>query len=83
MAWPAPRLCHRIAEKRGGDFIRCMELMGHADMKTTLIYKHIVHDPERDQAEASAVASGLRFTINRPDGDAPDSNVVPLKKKAA
>ena len=57
--------------------------MGHADMNTTLMYKHIVHDPERDQAEASAVASGLKFTINRPDGDAPDSNVVPLKRRAA
>ena len=57
--------------------------MGHADMNTTLMYKHIVHDPERDQAEASAVAGRLKFTIKRPDGDAPDSNVVPLKRKAA
>ena len=79
MAWPAPRLCHRIAEKRGGDFIRCMELMGHADMKTTLIYKHIVHDPERDQVEAFAVASGQDLTINAPKDEGPGSNVVPLK----
>jgi len=34
-----------------------MELMGHADMSTTLIYKEYAEDPERDEADAKAVSS--------------------------
>ena len=34
-------------------------------------------------AEASAVASRQGLTINAPEDDGPDSNVVPQKKKAA
>ena len=43
---------------RGNNTTRAMELMGHATMDTTLIYKHFVEDPERDQEDAAAISGG-------------------------
>ena len=47
-----------------------MELMGHADMSTTLMYKEHVEDAERDEADAKAVSGtyGLDLNMDRPDG---------------
>ena len=58
--------------------------MGHSSYQTTLIYKHFVADPERDQDDAYAVSKGLGLDINAtPPEAAADSTVVPLKVKKA
>ena len=67
--------------KRGGDFTRAMELMGHADMSTTLMYKEHVEDAERDEADAKAVSGtyGLDLNIAAPsDPDEPQDNIVAM-----
>ena len=38
--------------KRGDNWKRAMELMGHGDIRTTLLYTHVVHDPARDAKDA-------------------------------
>ena len=41
--------------KRGDNWKRAMELMGHGDIRTTLLYIHVVHDPARDAKDADAL----------------------------
>ncbi len=66
--------------KRGGDFTRAMELMGHADISTTLMYKEHVEDPERDEADAKAVSGTYKLDLDMDGSDEPQGNVVPLRK---
>jgi len=66
--------------KRGGDFTRAMELMGHADMSTTLMYKEHVEDVERDEADAKAVKDHYGLDLDMGVPDEPQGNVVSLKK---
>jgi integrase len=66
--------------KHGGDIIRAMELMGHADMSTTLMYKEHVEDPERDEADAKAVSGTYKLDLDMDGSDEPQGNVVPLRK---
>ena len=65
------------------DWRRGMELMGHADIRTTMIYTHVIEDPERDQSEADAIEKSMPFnTQSKPMAKpnvAPD-NVVKFKK---
>ena len=71
----------RIAKKRGADYTRCMELMGHADMSTTLMYKKHVENAERDEADAKAGSGtyGLDLNIDAPSGsDEPQDNIVAM-----
>ena len=47
-------LCHTFASwfvLRGGDLYRLKEIMGHADMKTTLVYAHLRPDALRAEME--------------------------------
>ena len=53
MARPSPRLCDRIASKEEWGFYQVHGNDGPFVMKTTLIYKHIVHEPEYDRSKAS------------------------------
>jgi integrase len=61
------------------DWRRGMELMGHSDIRTTMIYTHTVEDPERDQSEAAAMAKSMPFNTNSKPNVAPN-NVVKFKK---
>jgi len=65
--------------KRGDNWRRAMELMGHGDIRTTLLYTHVVHDPARDAEDADALKEGMPFDLGTPSKDDP-SNVVPFKK---
>ena len=76
--------CTSYLNKRGGNFDRAKELMGHSCYQTTLIYRHFVEDPERDREDAYAVKSGLDLDINRSPPESPEgSTVVHLKVKKA
>jgi integrase len=61
------------------DWRRGMELMGHSDIRTTMIYTHTVEDPERDQSEADAIAKSMSFEPN-PKPNVAQDNVVKFKK---
>ena len=65
--------------KRGNDFKRVMDLMGHADMRTTLIYSHVTEDNVRDEADREAIREAMPFDLTS-DRDAPAQNVVPFTK---
>ena len=76
--------CTTYLNQRGCNIDRAKELMGHSSYQTTLIYKHFVEDPERDQDDARAVSEGLGLDINSTPPEPPeDSTVVPLKVKKA
>jgi integrase len=61
------------------DWRRGMELMGHSDIRTTMIYTHVIEDPERDQSEAAAMAKSMQLDTKLKPNVAPD-NVVKFKK---
>ena len=61
------------------DWRRGMELMGHSDIRTTMIYTHTIDDPKRDQSEAAAIAKSMTFEPNPKPNVAPN-NVVKFKK---
>jgi integrase len=61
------------------DWRRGMELMGHADIRTTMIYTHVIEDPERDESEAAAMDESMALNINSKPNVAQD-NVVKFKK---
>jgi hypothetical protein len=61
------------------DWRRGMELMGHSDIRTTMIYTNVIEDPERDETEAAAMASSMPFNTNSKPNVAPN-NVVKFKK---
>jgi integrase len=61
------------------DWRRGMELMGHSDIRTTMIYTHTIDDPKRDQSEAAAIAKSMSFDTNSKPNVAPN-NVVKFKK---
>ena len=65
--------------KRGDNWKRAMELMGHGDIRTTLLYTHVVHDPARDAKDADALKEGMPFDLGGGINEDP-SNVVPFKK---
>ena len=67
-----------LLNERGADYTRCMELMGHADMSTTLMYKEHVEDPERDEADAKAVSGTYKLDLDMDGSDEPQGNVVKL-----
>jgi site-specific recombinase XerD len=49
--WHMLRHCYATAmlTTQGRDWVKCMERMGHADMSTTLMYKHSVIDVEEEK----------------------------------
>ena len=53
--------------------------MGLADIRTTMIYTHVIEDPEGDQSEAAAMDKSMALNINFKPNVAPD-NVVKFKK---
>ena len=63
MAWLRHAYATAYLNKRGGDFTRAMELLGHADMSTTLMYKGHVEDAERDEADAKAVSGTYKLDL--------------------
>ena len=56
-----------------------MGLMGQKDMRTTLIYAHVIEDRERDEKDRKVIAKAMPFNLT-PDRDAPAQNVVPFTK---
>ncbi len=56
-----------------------MDLMGHTDIRTTLLYAHVTEDSVRDDADREAIANGLPFD-HTPNHDNPATNVVPFTK---
>ena len=69
--------------KRGGNFDRAKELMGHSSYQTTLLYRHHVVDEERDRADAEAVHGTWEVRELLPEAPNDNSTVVPLKVKKA
>ena len=69
--------------KRGGNFDRAKELMGHSSYQTTLLYRHHVVDEERDRADAGAVHGTWEVRELPPEAPNDNSTVVPLKVKKA
>ena len=64
---------------QGSDFKRVMNLMGHKDMRTTLIYDHVIDDSDRDDNDRMVLKKSMPFDLG--DGAHEDpSNVVPFKK---
>lgn len=65
------------------DWRRGMELIGHADIRTTLMYTHVVEDLERNEAEADALATTMNFEPAPDDQPSDDGieadNVIQLK----
>ena len=66
--------------KRGDNWKRAMELMGHGDIRTTLLYTHVVHDPARDAKDAEALKEAMPFDLGDGVSGEDASNVVPFKK---
>nr|ADI23574.1 integrase [uncultured nuHF2 cluster bacterium HF0770_42C12] len=65
--------------KRGRDWIKAMELMGHADVSTTMMYKHIIDDPEQNEAIANDVEGFIGIDLdNLKSPPEPASNIVKL-----
>ena len=56
-----------------------MNLMGHKDMRTTLLYDHVIDDQDRDDNDRMVLKRGMPFDLG---GGANEdaSNVVPFKK---
>ena len=53
--------------------------MGHKDMRTTLIYDHVIDDHDRDENDRMVLKKSMPFDLGEaPKEDA--SNVVPFKK---
>ena len=65
-----------LLNKRGADYTEAMELLGHADMSTTMMYKHIIRNPEKEKAIANDVDD---YYDDLPSDGDPD-NVVPFRK---
>ena len=65
--------------KRGSDWRRVMQLLGHTDMRTTMIYAHAIEDTVRDEADREAIAEAMPFDLT-PNHDDPAQNVVPFTK---
>ena len=66
--------------KRGDNWKRAMELMGHSDIRTTLLYTHVVHDPARDAKDAEALKEAMPFDLGDGAANEDASNVVPFRK---
>ena len=66
--------------KRGDNWKRAMELMGHSDIRTTLLYTHVVHDPARDAKDAEALKEAMPFDLGDGAANEDASNVVAFKK---
>jgi hypothetical protein len=56
-----------------------MERMGHADMSTTMMYKHVVVNAEEEQTETEEVEDYYSTKLDR-QHEVPKTNVVSLKK---
>ena len=65
--------------QQGSDFKRVMNLMGHKDMRTTLIYDHVIDDHDRDENDRMVLKKSMPFDLGGSPKDGA-SNVVPFKK---
>jgi site-specific recombinase XerD len=82
--WPTwHELRHAFAtnylNQLGSDFKRVMNLMGHKDMRTTLIYDHVIDDRDRDQNDRMVLKKSMPFDLGGSPKDGA-SNVVQFKK---
>ena len=79
--WHMLRHCYATAllSTQGSDWVKCMERMGHADMSTTMMYKHVVVNAEEEQTESEEVQDYYSTKLDQQQ-EVPKTNVVPLKK---
>ena len=56
-----------------------MNLMGHKDMRTTLLYDHVIDDPDRDDNDRKVLKIAMPFDLGGSPKDG-TSNVVQFKK---
>ena len=77
------RHCYATAllSTQGADFVKCMEKMGHADISTTMLYKHIIVRPEDEKSETEAIADFYNISVDEPKKE-PTTNVIKLEKKS-
>ena len=83
--WPTwHELRHAFAtnylNQQGSDFKRVMNLMGHKDMRTTLLYDHVIDDHDRDENDRMVLKKSMPFDLVNGAADEDTSNVVPFKK---
>ncbi len=60
------------------DIMRVKELMGHADVRTTMIYTHVIDNPEQEDKDAAIMAAAMPFDLDGPN--VAQDNVVKFKK---
>ena len=65
--------------EQGSDFKRVMNLMGHKDMRTTLLYDHVIDDHDRDENDRMVLKKSMPFDLGGSPKDG-TSNVVQFKK---
>ena len=58
--------------------MRVKELMGHADVRTTMIYTHVIDNPEQEDKDAAIMAAAMPFDLDGPN--VAPNNVVKFKK---
>jgi len=56
-----------------------MDLMGHTEMRTTLIDAHVTDDRDRDDKDRKVIRKALPFDLTPNHAD-PAANVVPFTK---
>ncbi len=82
--WHMLRHCYATAmlTTDGRDWIKTMERMGHADMATTLMYKHSVIDEEAEIKETEKLDAyfDIDLEANLDDPSPNGATIIPLKK---
>ena len=66
--------------KRGDNWKRAMELMGHKDMRITLLYDHVIDYPDRDDNDRKVLKKAMPFDLGADAANEDVSYVVAFRK---